>query len=96
MGRTETEHAWLALSERSGRPASVADGSASAGGRIWGCYLHGLFGNLGPRQAWLSSLGWQSAATDAGTDHLIASLDRLADIVEQALDMGRLEQIWES
>jgi len=96
MGRTDGAHPWLILTERSGAPVSLLDGSASPDGKIWGCYLHGLFENRGLRRAWLASLGWQAQATGDDVDRLDAHLNRLADVVEQALDMERLERIWES
>ena len=61
-------------------------------GRIWGCYLHGLFANAGFRRAWLASLG--HAASTQEEDAFEASLNRLADAVEApALDMPRLDAI---
>jgi adenosylcobyric acid synthase len=95
MGRTEGLSPWLTLTERSGRNVLVHDGSATADGRIWGCYLHGLFENDGFRRAWLASLGWQNAGeSDVAT--LQANLDRLATVVEQSLDMAKLESVWQS
>jgi len=96
MGRTRGGQAWIEISERSGEPVSVADGAVSSDGRVWGCYLHGLFENEGLRRAWLSALGWQG---DGGQVVSLArheaAFDRLADAVETALDMDRLEaMIW--
>jgi len=98
MGRTCGGDAWLVLTERSGAPAKAADGAASMDGKVWGCYLHGLFDNEAFRRTWLKSLGWRGAETEAQpTQRLEAALDRLADAVEETLDMERLERIvWES
>ena len=63
-------------------------------GRIWGCYLHGLFQNRTLRQAWLASLGWRGAEIDVQTvTGYEQGFERLADAVETALDMEYLEQL---
>ncbi|MEL7233699.1 MAG: cobyric acid synthase CobQ, partial [Chloroflexota bacterium] len=66
-------------------------GAISADGRIWGCYLHGLFENEAFRRAWLHSLGWKGSNTPQPT--FAQRIDRLADHVEAALNMERLMQI---
>jgi adenosylcobyric acid synthase len=92
MGHTVGGPAWLQIIGRNGVPTDVPDGAMSDNGRIWGCYLHGIFGNDGFRRAWLESLGHHSprAATDNGLE---VALDRLANAVEAALDMRKLEKI---
>ncbi|MEL6272179.1 MAG: cobyric acid synthase, partial [Chloroflexota bacterium] len=70
---------------------SRGDGAISADGRIWGCYLHGLFENEAFRRAWLHSLGWKGSNTPQPT--FAQRIDRLADHVEAALNMERLMQI---
>jgi adenosylcobyric acid synthase len=87
MGRSRGGTPWLDITRRDGE--TLADGAASADGRVWGCYVHGLFGNEGLRRAWLDSLGHRPAEAAPADD----SLDRLADAVEAALDMERLETI---
>lgn len=97
MGQTHGGSPWLDVRARNGQPVHVPDGAASPDGRIWGCYLHGLFANQSFRQAWLASLGWQGARLPNPADRLDQSLDALADAVEAALDMKKLEEIvWES
>jgi adenosylcobyric acid synthase len=94
MGETRGGRAWLEIVSRNSREVHVPDGAISADGRIWGCYLHGIFANEAFRRAWLRSLGWQgieNAASQAGL--LDRSLEVLAEAVEKALDMDRLEQI---
>ncbi len=56
MGRSETRAAWLEITARNGQEVHVLDGSVSPDGRVWGCYLHGLFANPTLRRAWLASL----------------------------------------
>jgi adenosylcobyric acid synthase len=99
-GRTASDRPWLEITRRGGT-IDLADGATSDSGRVWGCYLHGLFANAAFRRAWLGSL---SAAcpekggppevggrTEAATLH--QALDRLADAVCAALDLRRLEAI---
>jgi adenosylcobyric acid synthase len=94
MGRTRGGQPWIEISEQSGEPISVTDGAVSGDGRVWGCYLHGLFENEPLRRAWLSSLGWRGdggrIASLAGNE---AAFDRLADAVKAALDMEQLDAI---
>jgi adenosylcobyric acid synthase len=102
MGRTRGEGAWLEITSRNGRSCSEFDGCIGADGRVWGCYLHGLFGNEALRRAWLASLPlWGTRSASAYplaprvdyTMRLDDALNRLADAVEAALDMTRLEAI---
>lgn len=98
MGRTTGGRRWLEIVERSGTPVSLKDGAVAHDGRVWGCYLHGLFENHAFRRGWLSSLGWQHSDAQAsrGND-LQAAFDHLADTVEAALDMEQLEAaVWGS
>ncbi len=96
MGRTGGANPWLVLTERSQQPVHIPDGSASPDGAVWGCYLHGLFGNQNLRRAWLASLGWQVPAEAQPIAEMEANLDRLADVVEKSVDMAQLEKVWES
>ena len=95
MGRTSGGRPWLELTRRNGESVSLDEGAVSDDGRVWGCYLHGLFGNAALRRAWLDSLGRGSARVEAAAvgPSLHDSLERLADAVEAALDMKRLEAI---
>lgn len=93
MGRTQGSEAapWLEITRRSRQSVAVLDGAISLDGRIWGCYLHGLFHNESLRRAWLKSLGWQAAITSSIS--LDTAFDRLADVIEDSLDMAALEAI---
>jgi len=97
MGETPGQSAWLEIAQRNGQQVSVADGSLSAGGKVWGCYLHGIFANDAFREAWLESLGWQKGERSSSqAESFNQSLEALADAVEGALDMKLLDQIiWE-
>ncbi|MBC8507672.1 MAG: cobyric acid synthase [Anaerolineales bacterium] len=97
-GRTTGADPWLKIIERNQKETHDLDGAISTDGRIWGCYIHGLFGNQNLRRAWLRSLGW-TPPKDAPMqdDPFAASLTYLTDTVESALDMQLLEKIiWES
>ena len=97
MGRTHSDSSWLEIVERGGQSVQVADGAASAEGKIWGCYVHGLFANENLRRAWLADLGWKGEQAEGNTNPFAASLARLADTLESTLDMELLEKIvWES
>ncbi|NJO82719.1 MAG: cobyric acid synthase [Blastochloris sp.] len=92
MGRTQfLAHAapLATITRRSSALINEPDGAISADGRVWGCYLHGLFTNTAFRQAWLGSLGWQATPADPRSD----PYERLADTVEQALGPARVQAL---
>jgi adenosylcobyric acid synthase len=70
------------------RLESGPDGAVSADGRIAGCYLHGLFASDDFRHAFLSRLGAEGTARYERT--IEATLDALADHLEQSLDLDAL------
>lgn len=107
MGRSRGAQHWLRLHAGSTDDPTVTDGAVSDCGRVWGCYLHGLFDNDRFRQCWLdqarttapriSGIAPQVASCDASTSswrsRVEASLDRLADAVEAALDIESLQRV---
>ncbi|MBN9518252.1 cobyric acid synthase [bacterium] len=94
MGRTPAPASWLEIVERSGEPCRVPDGAASADGRVWGCYLHGLFANDTFRRAWLTSLRADfRPAPEGAAARLQTGLDRLADALVAAIPVERLDRI---
>jgi len=102
MGRTSGGRPWLESIRLNGATADRADGAASDDGRVWGCYLHGLFASPTLRRLWLASLSVSSkensrpeAGGQTGAALLHVALDRLANAVESALDMRRLAAILE-
>lgn len=63
-------------------------------GAIWGTYVHGLFDNCSFRRAWLRSLGWTGDdAAGPDTDWREAEYDRLADHVEQHVDVDTIRAL---
>lgn len=97
MGRSQGGWPLLEITRRSDMAMSQADGAVTEDGRIWGCCLHGLFGNAGLRRTWLASLkSLPERPVDAAPRlDLHAALDRLADELEKTLDISRLERIIE-
>jgi len=96
MGETQGQSPWLEITSRNGQRVKVLDGSISPNGKVWGCYLHGLFANDTFRQAWLTRLGRNGQVTSQAA-RFEESLDKLADAVESALNIELLEKIiWTS
>jgi adenosylcobyric acid synthase len=95
MGKTASVSPWLEILQCSGEPAHGMDGSVSADGRIWGCYVHGIFDNSAFRRAWLKSLGWAAplAERSSPVNLFAGALTYLADQVETTMDMQQLERI---
>ena len=93
MGQTTGSRAWLEIVERNGQAVVQPDGAMSADGKVWGCYIHGLFANEDFRRAWLGTLGWKGNQASPDSDPFAASLTRLADVLEESLDMQKLEAI---
>jgi adenosylcobyric acid synthase len=96
MGRTDSLSTWLKINTRNGMHCEISDGSISSDGKIWGCYLHGLFGNSSFRHAWLSSLGWIPKSpfpASQTVDPLERSLTYLSEEVEAAIDIREIERI---
>jgi adenosylcobyric acid synthase len=69
------------ITRRGEEDSQEDDGAISADGRVWGCYIHGLFASEAFRRGWLASLGWRGASAAPQVD----PYDRLADTVEAAL-----------
>jgi len=94
MGRTTLDtrgQPMMTITRRANEPRSEDDGCVSPDGRVWGCYIHGLFANADLRWAWLRTLGWRPVVQAPAPD----PYDRLADIVEQHLDAGLLSTLFQ-
>lgn len=87
-GQTNSNTAWL-------KSSCAPDGAHASGGRIWGCYLHGLFHNDEFRTAWLNKLGGGTIPLEARSSQaqLQHSLNKLADAFEANIDFDRLMEI---
>ncbi len=66
------------------------DGAASADGRVMGCYVHGLFAADKFRHAFLNRLRQRDASGLAYQTLVDDVLDRLADHLDQHLDLDRI------
>ncbi len=78
--------------QRSGQPVDLPDGAISSDGRVWGTYLHGVFENPRFRRRWLTELGW-SGRMEGSEGQRQAEYDRLADVVEAAVDWSQVQRI---
>ena len=68
------------------------DGAMSEDGQVMGCYLHGLFDVPDSCNAILEWAGLKSQRSVDYAVHREQQLDRLADMLEEHLDMTRLKQ----
>ena len=89
MGRTlRAEGAEAFLKKSDGSLEGCVSGSS------WGTYLHGIFDGDGFRRSWLKELGWKDSGDGKSFfNRREEELERLADNLEQALDMQQLKQI---
>jgi adenosylcobyric acid synthase len=93
MGRTTVPDAALpvaTIARRGGAPSEEPDGCQSADGRVWGCYIHGIFANQRFRHGWLRTLGWSVQGTARPPD----PYDRLADHVVTNIDSQHLDALF--
>jgi threonine-phosphate decarboxylase len=101
MGRTrflqEVTHPFN-IKEEGGAQAEHPDGAASADGRVWGTYVHGILHNDDFRRAWLNAIrrsrGLEPLAAELRfLERREAAFDRLADHVREHLDMNRIYEM---
>jgi adenosylcobyric acid synthase len=100
MGQTSVspEMSAFKICETPQGKADYLDGALNAEGTVLGTYLHGLFHNLGFRQALLNSLRqhyglpekWNEAITSKEQQY-----DRLAEIVRHSLNLATIYEIME-
>lgn len=72
------------------RLGSRTDGAISADGRVYGCYLHGLFTSDTFRKTFLEKIRTRAESGIAYEQSVDDALDSLADHMEQHLDVDRL------
>ena len=97
LGETTGPGTWLEITHRNGEQVQIPEGGFSSAGKIWGCYLHGIFANDAFRWAWLESFGWEKGAHRSQTESFNQSLEALAEAVTGALNLDLLERIiWDS
>lgn len=95
MGRTSPgAEPLLRVVERDGAATEDFDGAAR--GRVWGTYVHGLFDAPGFRRWFVNRLriarGWRAVDAAAAWNPDI-ELNRLADHVRAAVDMGAIRRL---
>ncbi|MEM6666352.1 MAG: cobyric acid synthase [Pseudomonadota bacterium] len=89
LGVTEGPDCARPVFDLAGRP----DGAQSADGRVVGTYVHGLFAQDAFRDAYLARFA-SSIAARVGYEAVVdETLDRLADHLEQSLDVDRILEI---
>jgi adenosylcobyric acid synthase len=101
MGESRPLHATqplVRIRTRNGQGVDLLDGAALPDGRVWGCYVHGLFDEPDFRRHFLDNVraafGLPAAVNvEAGREN---PYDRLADAFEQHLNMELLWKILES
>ncbi|MDQ3605014.1 MAG: cobyric acid synthase [Gemmatimonadota bacterium] len=62
-------------------------------GTVWGCYLHGIFADDALRTLWLAALRSGTPSQLRWEEHLERELDRLADAVENSLEMSAIDRM---
>jgi adenosylcobyric acid synthase len=96
MGQTKGGEALLDILTRNGLPAGLGDGAVSEEGRVWGCYLHGLFANESLRRAWLASLqeSWpQKGTKDAKRKESRETLNEPGDAAAAGGTLAALDRL---
>lgn len=94
MGQTVSAVPFARVTTREGQPADALDGACSPDGKVWGTYLHGIFENDHLRSAWLESLGG-TASHQPFARRRSQAYDRMADVLEAALDLPYLDHLIE-
>ena len=83
------------ITRRSGDDVRLSDGAVSADGLVWGTYIHGLFDNDRFRALLLGPLRRRKGVERPGAGLSFGAvrsgaMERLADVVEDNLDVDRL------
>jgi len=89
-GTTDGDGIWL-----SGDRGMLGSAETENGVTVLGAYLHALFADDDFRAAFVALVG-VAAGEDAWSDRLEHEIDRVADTVQSAIDMARLDRIIEA
>jgi len=93
LGRTEGEDRLRAMFEIAGEDRAM--GAMNASGRIMGSYVHGVFGGDAYRAAFLKRISGRNIVTIAYDEMIDRTLEKLADHLEEFVDIGALMRIAE-
>lgn len=104
MGKTEftrpdDRHPFV-INERRNESCQETEGTASADGLVFGTYIHGIFDNDSLRRSLLNALRVRKGLQPISSMRNVLAekqqaYERLADIVEQHLDMDKIKHIME-
>ena len=104
MGKTEftrpdDRHPFV-INERRNEPCQETEGTASADGLVFGTYIHGIFDNDSLRRSLLNALRVRKGLQPISSMRNVLAekqqaYERLADIVEQHLDVDKIKHIME-
>ena len=83
------------IRRRNGQAVDILDGAQDTSGRVWGCYIHGLFDNEAFRQRFLADVraAFDLPAPEPAGLETANPYERLADAFEQHMDMALLQKI---
>ncbi len=98
MGRTESRGGKVAFRiwQRSGQPCDISDGCLDDNGRVFGTYIHGLFGNRELRRSILGHIASGKGCSITFTKGKVQrekEYDRLARLIRGSLDMNLVYDI---
>jgi adenosylcobyric acid synthase len=83
------------IRRRNEQAVDLLDGAMAPGGKVWGCYVHGLFDDDAFRQRFLAdaraAFGLPAPQRQGAQEE--SPYDRLADAFEQHIDMALLQRI---
>jgi adenosylcobyric acid synthase len=74
--------------------ANITDGAMSRDGQVAGCYLHGLFDTPAALSELMDWVGHKVTPPISYQQQQLNAIERLADCVEQHLDMAKIEALF--
>ena len=91
----QTPRPMVRIRTRNGQAVDLLDGAMDVSGRVWGCYVHGLFDNDAFRRHFLAEVrtAFGLPMPTTAEPGIKNPYDRLADAFEQHMDMPLLWKI---
>ncbi len=98
MGETDGKENYFAIiTNRNNTPVKIKDGAASANGKIWGTYIHGIFDNDEFRTGFLNAMRITKGLSFQGVvrfkDKKDENIKTLARAINNSIDLPRLYEI---